>query len=282
MSEPRAERPEAGDGAGQATRERLLIGVLHLPPLPGAPGRREPLEDIVRRAMSETETLLSAGFHGVVVENFGDAPFFGDRVPPVTVAAMTRVVRAIRETGTFPLGVNVLRNDASAALAVAVGAGAGFIRVNIHTGAFATDQGVIEGRAPETLRERAALGAEEVEIWADVLCKHASPLGELSLEDHAKDLIERGGADRLILTGARTGEPTSTGDLQRILALRLGRDVLVGSGLTDTNAADYAGADGALVGSWIRDGGRAGRPLDPERARRLAGVWKAAGKGRKA
>jgi membrane complex biogenesis BtpA family protein len=277
MARSKTEKQETSRGraAGGAGGGRLLVGVLHLPPLPGAPGRPVPLERVIPQAMSDAELLLSSGFDGLIVENFGDAPFFRDDVPPVTVAAMTRVVHAIRGMGTFPLGVNVLRNDASAALAVAVGAGADFIRVNIHMGAFATDQGVIEGKAFATLRERRVLGADTVEIWADVLCKHASPLGGLSLEEHAKDLVERGRADKLILTGTRTGEAVSAGDLDRVAGLRLGRDVLVGSGLTDANAPDYARAAGALVGSWIRKGGKAGRPLDPERVRRLAAAWKA-------
>ncbi len=75
--------------------------------------------------------------------------------------------------------MNVLRNDALAALGVAVAAGADFIRVNVHTGAMLTDQGIIQGEADQTLRMRRYLNAERIQIFADVLVKHAVPLGPL-------------------------------------------------------------------------------------------------------
>ena len=53
-------------------------------------------------------------------------PFFADDVPKATIAAMTRAVTAVAELGV-PTGVNVLRNDALGALAVAAATGATFI-----------------------------------------------------------------------------------------------------------------------------------------------------------
>jgi membrane complex biogenesis BtpA family protein len=256
------------------SKSRLLVGVIHLGPLPGSPGWREPLEKIVQSAVAEGETLLGAGFDGLLVENYGDAPFHPDQVPPITVASMMRAALALRGLGEFPLGVNVLRNDVSAALAIAVAAGADFIRVNIHAGAFATDQGLIQGRAHDTLRLRRDLDAEKVEIWADVLCKHARPVGETSLEDAARDLVERACADKLILTGSRTGEPADPEDLGRLRRLRLRKDIIVGSGLMEQNLHLVSEAQGAIVASALRRGGRAGEPLDPKRVRSFIRAWK--------
>jgi predicted TIM-barrel enzyme len=101
------------------------------------------------------------GFQACIVENFGDAPFHGTQVEPVTVAVMSRIVSTLRrEVPALVVGVNVLRNDAAGALAVAAAAGAGFVRVNVHVGATATDQGILEGRAAETLRLRQRLGCK--------------------------------------------------------------------------------------------------------------------------
>lgn len=252
----------------------LLVGVIHLAPLPGSPEWREPLGRIVGRAVMEGKLLLDEGFDGLIVENYGDAPFHPHGAPPITVAAMTRTATALRQLGDFPLGINVLRNDAAAALAVAVASAADFMRVNIHTGAFSTDQGIIEGEAHETLRRRRDLGATDVEIWADVLCKHAHPVGDLSLEEAARDLVERGGADRIIVTGSRTGEPASPEDLDRLLRLRLRKDILVGSGLTAKNVHLFSAAQGAVVSSALRRGGHAGQPLDSKRVRDFIKAWK--------
>ncbi|MGB9625442.1 MAG: BtpA/SgcQ family protein, partial [Phycisphaerae bacterium] len=155
--------------------DRALIGMVHLPPLPGSAGAAMPLDRIVERAVEEARLLVASGFDAVLVENFGDAPFRGTRVEPHTVAAMAIVVHEVRRAIPNPIGVNVLRNDAAAGVALAAVGGADFLRVNIHVGVYATDQGIIEGRAPEVLRYREVLGGRGA-ILADVHVKHAEPL----------------------------------------------------------------------------------------------------------
>ncbi|MCA1789526.1 MAG: BtpA/SgcQ family protein, partial [Thioalkalivibrio sp.] len=144
----------------------VLIGMVHLPALPGAPRWAGTVEDVLDRAVADAAALAKAGFHGVIVENYMDAPFHPGTVPPVTVAAMTRAVSAVVDAVDVPVGVNVLRNDAAAALSIAAVTGAAFIRVNVHTGAMWTDQGLLTGLAHETLRLRRTLGTD-VAIFAD-------------------------------------------------------------------------------------------------------------------
>ncbi len=258
------------------TRDRVLLGMVHLPPLPGSPGYRgEPIDSLISRARSDAEALLDGGMDGYVIENFGDAPFFKERVPPHVLTLMTRIALSLpREAvgGDKPLiGVNVLRNDACGALAVAMAAGLDFIRVNVHCGAMATDQGIIEGRAAETLRDRTALAAP-VSILTDVLVKHAAPLGS-GADDPAivaRDLAERGRADGLIVTGRATGEPL---DLARLLAVRKavpGLPLLAGSGVTARSVGKILEfADGAIVGTSLKEAGDGRAPVDPKRVRDL-------------
>ena len=165
-------------------RPKPIIGVVHLLPLPGSPGWGGDFDEVLRRAREDAHALVDGGCDGVIVENMGDAPHFPTTVPPVTVAAMTRAVAAVQDLvgHLAPVGVNVLRNDATAALSIAAATGARFIRVNVHQGVMVGTEGVLEGKAAETLRLRAALEAE-VAILADVLVKHASPLG-------ATDMLE--------------------------------------------------------------------------------------------
>ncbi len=248
---------------------KLLVGMLHLPPLPGSPRSRASLDAIERDLSTEARVLADAGFDAAILENYGDVPFFKDRVDPVTVASMTRLARSVREIGHLRLGINVLRNDTAAALAVASAAGGDFVRVNVHVGATATDQGIIEGRAAETLRLRAALGVD-VEIWADVQVKHGRSLAHGTIETEAEDAVLRGLADALIVSGRATGEPASLDEVRRVKALDLGVPVYVGSGVTEENVADVLEAcDGAIVGTALKEGGRTTNPLDRERARRF-------------
>jgi len=182
-----------------------VVGMVHLPPLPGAPQADGGLGAVLERAVADARALEAGGADGVLVENFGDAPFHPDDVPKHTVAAMTRAATAVADAVEVPLGVNVLRNDAEAALSVAAAAGGEFVRVNVHAGARVTDQGVLEGRAHETLRLREALDAD-VAVWADVDVKHSAPLGEASVAGELRDVRERGLADAVVVSGPATGE----------------------------------------------------------------------------
>jgi membrane complex biogenesis BtpA family protein len=248
-----------------------LIGVVHLAPLPGAPGYGGSLDRIVRRALADARAYLDGGIDALLVENYGDAPFHAGPVPPATVAALTLAASRIRELGGFPLGVNVLRSDGPAALAVAAASGAQFIRVNVLAGAMVTDQGIVQGCAARLMRERAVWGGR-VAVWADVLVKHAHPVAPLEPEEAAADLVERALADALIVTGKRTGAAV---DPRMLAAARRGAGrapVLAGSGVDPETLADlWALTDGFIVGTALKQGGRTAAAVDPRRVAKLVG-----------
>ena len=246
-----------------------VVGMVHLPPLPGAPRFDGNLETVVERAVADAESLSAGGVDGLLVENFGDAPFHPDDVPKHTVAAMTRAATAVNGAADLPVGVNVLRNDAGAALSVAAATGGAFVRVNVHAGARVTDQGVIEGQAHETLRLRDRLDAD-VAVLADVDVKHSAPLGERSVREELRDVCERGLADAVVVSGPATGERVGEAALGTAIEARdevaPETPVLVGSGVTADNAADLlAVADGAIVGTALKEGGETTAPVDEGR-----------------
>lgn len=246
-----------------------IIGMLHAPPLPGSPRWGGSMDAVIAHVLADAEALTAAGVAGLMLENYGDVPFHADTVPPETTAALAVLAAEVRAISALPLGINVLRNDARAALAIAAATGARFIRVNVHTGAMLTDQGWLTGRAADTLRARRAL-APEVAIFADVLVKHAVPPAGLSAAQAARDAWERGLADALIISGAATGEAADAARLREVRAAVPDAPLLVGSGLDTENAAALlAHADGAIVGSALQHEGRAGQPVDRERTRRL-------------
>lgn len=227
---------------------RAVLGMIHLDALPGAPLFTS-LDRVLEAAIADARALREGGCDGMVIENFGDRPFTRGRVEAETVAAMTRVITDVVREVPLPFGVNVLRNDARSALAVAAATGAAFIRVNVHTGAAVTDQGIIEGDAYGTLRVRAAL-APDVLIFADHLVKHATPMGEVSVHD----LRLRGLADAIIVTGAATGAAADPSRLREVRNALPDAPLLLGSGLTDTGG--FPEADGAIVGTSLKTDGR--------------------------
>lgn len=245
---------------------RPLIGMVHLPPLPGAPAWGGSMESIIERAVTDAEALENAGFDGIIVENYSDVPFFRGPVPAETVAGLTSCVGAVREAVSLPVGVNVLRNDARAAMGIAVATRSRFIRVNVHTGSMWTDQGLIEGAAAETLRVRAALGSD-VAVLADVHVKHATPPAGSRIEDAAADAWHRGRANALVVSGPGTGRETCLDDVERIRGAVPNAPVFIGSGATLGSVSGLlALADGIIVGSAVMTDGEAGAGVDPARA----------------
>jgi len=248
-----------------------LIGVVHLMPLPGSPDYGGSMAPVIERAAEDATALTEGGFDGIIVENFGDAPFYPDSVPPITISAMTVCAMAVAEriakASLSPvLGLNVLRNDAEAALAIATAVGASFIRVNVHTGAMITDQGLIQGQAHHTLRQRSALGMTNLAILTDILVKHASPLGTLTLEDAARDTWKRGGSDALIVSGAGTGLKTDPQTVATVRRAAPDAPILIGSGTTlDTLSALLLHADAAIIGTALKVGNSVHGAVDVEK-----------------
>ena len=246
-----------------------LIGMVHLGPLPGSPRFGGDLDAVVEAALSDAAVLAAAGFDALMVENFGDAPFYAKKVPDVTVASMAVAADAVRREAGLPIGVNVLRNDGLAAMAVAAAAGASFIRVNVLTWSMTTDQGPIVGRADEVGRLRAALNPS-IGIAADVMVKHAVPPPGLTLERAARDTWERGGADALVVSGGATGDPASAADLETVRRAVPDARILVGSGASAaTVGALLEVADGVIVGTSVKQDGVSTAPVDAARAAEL-------------
>ena len=249
---------------------KLFIGVVHLPPLPGSPGWHGDMDRVINHAVADAVALNKGGAHALFIENFGDAPFTRGPVGPETVAAMCAVGRALADAVKLPIGFNVLRNDARSALALCTACGGRFVRVNVHTGAMVTDQGVIEGNAHETVRYRRQV-APLVQIFADVHVKHATPLGNPDIEISARDTLERGLADALIVSGTGTGGATDLEDLRRVRRAVPRARILIGSGITGANVKSYLEhADGVIVGTSLKFGGRVSNHVDIKRVSALA------------
>ncbi len=261
---------------------RPVIGMVHLAPLPGSPGYRAGSDGVwpdgvLGRAVADARALAEGGVDGLMLENFGDVPFFGGPVPAETVAHMTAAALRVRDAVDLPLGINVLRNDAAAALAVAAAVGGSFIRVNVLVGTYVTDQGVIEGRAAEVMRLRASLGLSHVAVFADVRVKHAAPLADRPVRAEAADLVSRAGADAVIVSGEGTGRPTDVDRLAEVKAAVGAAPVLVGSGVTaETVTALAPHADGWIVGTACKQGGCVDAPVDAARVRKIVDAMRSA------
>ncbi len=252
-----------------------LFGVIHVPPMPADPKHdgQTPFSGVVEAALRDAETLASGGVDGLIVENFGSAPFFkgsgGQPIPAHQAAVLTMITsRCVADFG-LPVGVNCLRNDAMTALGIAAAAGARFVRVNVHIGAYLTDQGIIEGEAAATLRYRSELGSG-TQVWADVLVKHAEPLVPTDPEQAVADTVHRGLADAIIVTGKATGAGVDLDRLESCRSAAPDTPIYIGSGFQPDVVERLAPlVEGAIVGTWLKHEGRVERPVDGSRVRQL-------------
>ncbi|MCK5689142.1 BtpA/SgcQ family protein [Myxococcota bacterium] len=253
-----------------------LTGVIHLPPMPGDPlAAGLDFKDVEHHALRDAKRLAEGGATAVILENFGSHPFIkgdiSERTPPHQVALMAVLARQIKRETNLKLGINCLRNDAISAIGIASATQADFIRVNVHIGAYLTDQGIIEGEAARSLRYRHSLDADDIAIWADVLVKHATPLAPITIAQAVHDTVLRGLADVVIITGPSTGAPVTRADLIAARVSTGDAKMVIGSGLTNDNAEELLPlADGAIVGTALKKGGILSNAVDVDRVKAMA------------
>ena len=252
-----------------------LVGMVHLRALPGSPGWRGDMAAIRRAACADAEALIQGGCDALIVENMGDVPYLRSTVAPATVAAAALCVADVVALGV-PVGVQLLAAANLQALGVALAAGAQFIRAEAFAYAHVADEGWMDATAGPLLRRRADLGAS-VSVWADVQKKHAAHAvtADVPLADLARGAVFCG-ADALVITGTETGRPTRRADVE--VARQAGRPVVVGSGVTEKDAATLAAvADALIVGSSLKEDGDWRAPVDAQRVRRLRAAMDDAG-----
>lgn len=273
---------QLGQSAGDALldlfgRTKVVIGVVHLAPLPGAPRYDgEAIEAIYQRGLDDAKAYLDGGCDGVIVENHGDIPFAKpDDIGPETAAYMAVVSDRIRRELGRPIGINVLANAAIPALAIASAAGAGFVRVNQWANAYVANEGFVEGESGRAARYRARLRANGIRIFADAHVKHGAHaiVADRPVEELVKDLVFFD-ADAIIATGQRTGHAADLGYISMIKQAA-GLPTLVGSGVTPDNAKDIlAIVDGVIIASALKHDGVWWNQVDSARVKAFMGGLK--------
>ena len=247
-----------------------IIGMVHCWPLPGAPGYTGyGIDTIIEHALRDAHALAEGGCDTLIVENMWDVPFrAGPHIQPESIAAQAVVARAVKEAVKLPLGINLVHNGGVALLGIALAAGADFIRVCMFTGAGVWDAGSWdEGCAADLMRRRTELHAEHIKLFADVDKKHSVRFPGIDLATHI-EWTRFFGADALIVSGRMTGDAPDLEKVRHAKQLAGDRPVLLGSGTDERNIAAFMEiADGAIVGSSIKEGGEIANAVDAERVR---------------
>jgi membrane complex biogenesis BtpA family protein len=248
-------------------RPKPIVGVVHVGALPGTPRGSQRVSELVASAKQEARIYKDSGINGVIVENMHDVPYLRSEVGPEIVAAMTAIGSEVKsECSSLPVGVQILAGANIEAMAVAHAAGLDFIRAEGYAYAHVADEGFIQSSAAKLLRYRKMIGAERVQVWADVKKKHAAHAitADVSLGETA-ETVGFMGADCVIVSGSATGKPPSVVDVREAKA-HCSLPVFLGSGISESNIAEFhEEADGFVIGSAFKFDGLWSKTIDPAR-----------------
>lgn len=244
-----------------------VIGMVHLPALPGSPYAGAcTRQELLDAAMRDRDALLEAGFDAISISNEGDRPYVTS-VPPETVALFTYLASELTRGLEIPFGCGVLL-DPRASLSVARAIGAHFVRMtySVEAGSF----GLVVQSPGELLRYRRAIGADNVGLLANYSAHFSTSLDSRPITELARTYAALSPPDAIQVHGAGAGIPPPLADVEAIRAAVPEVPVLVASGVTETIVGEVLEvADGAIVGTCLKHGGRIYNPVDPERAKRF-------------
>ncbi|KAM3828852.1 uncharacterized protein F13E9.13, mitochondrial-like isoform 2-T3 [Vipera latastei] len=282
----------------------VVLGMVHVQALPGTPCVTLPLAQIIEAACREAEMYRAAGVDGLIVENMHDRPYTFDVGAEVT-AAMAVICASVKQAcPTLPIGVQILSAANQEALAVALASavhnflrrapdlinhinlrlhrmvcsidlqkissiGADFVRVEGFVFSHVADEGILNACAGNLLRYRKQIGAEHIQVFADIKKKHSAHAltADVTVAETAK-AAEFFLADGVVLTGTATGSEADPKELEEVRsAVKI--PVLVGSGVTLDNVKDYLSANALIIGSYFKKDGYWANGIDLERVKRF-------------
>ena len=258
------------------SRPKPVVGVIHVGALPGTPRGTRSIKELVRSAREEAKVYRECGVDGIYIENMHDVPYLKGEVGPEIVAAMTAIAIQVKtECAALPVGIQILAGANIEAMAVAHAAALDFIRAEGYAYAHVADEGLIQSSAAKLLRYRKLIGAERVQVFADVKKKHAAHAitADVSLGETA-ETIEFMGADCVIVTGSATGKPPNVADIREAKS-HCNLPVFLGSGINEQNVREfYDEADGFIVGSAFKRDGLWSNTIDAVRLNSFVNVFR--------
>ncbi len=251
-----------------------IIGMCHLPALPGDPGydRTAGMAAIVEHARREVTSLQEGGVDGILISNEFSLPYL-TQTEPITAISMARVIGEIRDELEVPFGVNVLW-DAVASIDLAVATGASFVR-EVFTGVYASDFGLWNTNVGRTARHRLAVSGSDVRLLFNIVPEAAAYVADRDIAQLTRSTVFNCVPDGLCVSGLTAGSPTDTSTLSIVKEHAGDVPVFVNTGVRpDTIAESLRYADAAIVGTFFKKDGRFENDAESGRVAELMGVVK--------
>ncbi|HWD95626.1 MAG TPA: BtpA/SgcQ family protein [Acidimicrobiales bacterium] len=254
--------------------KKPLIAMCHLLGLPGRPRHDAAggMEKIYQSLAHEVHALQDAGVDGLLFCNEHDLPY-STSVGVEAGAAMAAVIGRLRADIRLPFGVDLLW-DAKLAVAVARATGASFVR-EVFTGVYESDMGLFAPDFGDIAAYRHAIGADDVKIFANITPESAKSVSNRPVADRAKGAVYMG-VDVLLISGPAAGAELELSDLVEAKEAVGDFPVLANTGVRESNVTSMlAVADGAIVGTSLKEEGSTWTRVEPARATRMVELFKA-------
>jgi membrane complex biogenesis BtpA family protein len=254
------------------SKRKVVIGMAHIGALPGAPqyDRDGGVEKLIAQVLADVARLQDGGIDAIMFGNEFDRPY-QLKAPPEGIAAMTAIVQAVKPEMKVPFGVNYLW-DPAASIAIAVAAGAQFVR-EIFTGVFASDMGLWAPDCAGAARLRAALGRPDLRLMFNINAEFAYSLDQRPIELRARSAVFSSVADAILVSGPLTGEQVDQSNLRKVREAVPETPVFANTGVTIDNVGSILGlADGVVVGTHLKVDGVTWNAVDAERVKRFMDV----------
>lgn len=247
------------------TTHKPIIAMCHLEALPGDPeyDPAKGMEWVVERARRDMLALQSGGVDAIMFSNERSLPYL-TRVEPITTVSMARVIAELKGELTIPFGVNVLW-DPIASIDLAVATGAQFVR-EIFTGVYASDFGLWNTNAGQTVRHQHAVHGQNVRLLFNIVPEASAYLAERDIVSIARSTVFNARPDALCVSGLTAGVAADQGTLQRVKEVIGDTPVFANTGVRlDTLEAILTVADGAITGTTFKRDGHTWNEVDSAR-----------------
>jgi membrane complex biogenesis BtpA family protein len=256
---------------------KLLIGMIHVPALPGTPSNTMSPKQIIEKCIYEASLYHKYNVDSIMIENMHDIPYLKKNVGPEIVSMMSIIAYEIRKvfSSKTPLGIQILAGANKEAIAVAHSSHFNYIRAEGFVFSHVADEGIFESDAGELLRYRKQIGADTVKVFTDIKKKHSSNFitNDLSIAEIAKN-AEYFLSDGIVITGSSTG---AEADIEEVISVRKQTNlpILIGSGITYDNIDNYYNySDGFIIGSYFKNKGYWKNDMDEMRIREFSEKFK--------
>lgn len=244
-------------------KKKMVIGMVHLLPLPGNAAYRGDKEEIERCAIADAHALIEGGVDAIMVENFNDWPQYSTEIPLQAYSVMLDIVTKIKSFCKLPLGVNIEMNAYEQEWAMAYAVGADFTRLEAFVDNRAGSFGFIEACSTPMAKMMQDFPSKTM-LFTDVHTAETYGCPDVAICEAAQN-AKGHESSAVILTENDKSKRVTLEDVKAVREAVGDFPIIIGAGVKPNNVLEYLEvADAVIVGRGFKEGDHVSLPLVKE------------------